>query len=319
MRLDAARKRAHHIAALQAGDDAALGKTPRHVLDALRDPGVVLLDQAELAHVVLAVRVKAGADEDHFRLELFQARHPGHLDDFAHVHAAGVGRHRHIEHVGSRVLVTAEGVERVLENAHHQHPVVAREDVFSAVAVVHVEIDHCHALQVVAFQRVLGGHAHVVEKAKPRDLVARRVVAGRAHGAKSVFQFAGHHRIGGGHGCTGRAQGGRVGVLVDGGVGVDLRVLGAAGGALFLEPLGKAAQHRDVRAVVCQLQVGQRRQRRLHAFERVKHARDQQPVFDGVEPLRAFGMPRAHVVLPAVAVGKIARLAHVVRLRCFLD
>jgi hypothetical protein len=29
------------------------------------DPGVVLLDQAQLAHVVLAVGIEAGADEDH--------------------------------------------------------------------------------------------------------------------------------------------------------------------------------------------------------------------------------------------------------------
>ena len=38
-------------------------------LDALGDPRVVGLDQAELAELVVAVRVEAGRDEDHLRPE----------------------------------------------------------------------------------------------------------------------------------------------------------------------------------------------------------------------------------------------------------
>src|SRR3989344_4456871 len=55
MCLHTARQRPHHIAALQARHDAALGIAACHVLHTLGDPGVILLGQAQLAHVVLAV------------------------------------------------------------------------------------------------------------------------------------------------------------------------------------------------------------------------------------------------------------------------
>ena len=68
-------------------------------LDAVRDPFVVGLDQAELAEVVVAVRVEAGRHEDHLRPERLQPRHPHHLDGVAHVHAARVRRDGHVHHV----------------------------------------------------------------------------------------------------------------------------------------------------------------------------------------------------------------------------
>ena len=51
-------------------------------------------------------------------------------------------------------------------------------------------------------------------------------------------------------------------------------------------------------------------QRHLAAFQRVADAGDQQPVFDRVEPLGAFGMAGAHVVLPAIGVREITGFVH---------
>jgi len=65
-----------------------------------------------------------------------------------------------------------------------------------------------------------------------------------------------------------------------------------------------------VQAVVRQLDVGQRGLRGLAALQRVGHAGHEQPVLDGVEPAGALGVARPHLVQPAVAVGKITRLAH---------
>ena len=48
----------------------------------------------------------------------------------------------------------AARVERVLEDADHQHALVAGQDVLGAVAVVHVEVDDRHALEAVALQRI---------------------------------------------------------------------------------------------------------------------------------------------------------------------
>jgi hypothetical protein len=78
----------------------------------------------------------------------------------------------------------------VLEETGHQDARSPGHDVFGAVAVVHVEVDHGHPLQVVALQRVLGRHGHVVEKAEAHGLVTAGMVAGRAHGAEGVVQLA---------------------------------------------------------------------------------------------------------------------------------
>ena len=109
-----------------------------------------MLRQAELAHIVFAVGVKTGADENHLWLEFFKARNPRHLDDFADVHAARVRRNRHVEHVGGRILIAAKRIERVLKNADHQGAHVACQNVFGTVAVVNVKINDGNTLQVVA-------------------------------------------------------------------------------------------------------------------------------------------------------------------------
>src|SRR5205085_10221847 len=65
VRGDAARQRAQVVATLQARDDAAVRVLVGNGPDPFGDPGVVVLDQAELAELVVAVRVEAGRDEDH--------------------------------------------------------------------------------------------------------------------------------------------------------------------------------------------------------------------------------------------------------------
>src|SRR6185369_1608734 len=77
---DAARERAQVVAALEARDDAARGVLVGHCLDLLGDPAVVVLDEAELAELVVAVRIEPGGDEDHLRLERVEALHPVFLD-----------------------------------------------------------------------------------------------------------------------------------------------------------------------------------------------------------------------------------------------
>ena len=136
------------------------------------------------------------------------------------------------------------------------------------------------------------------------------MVAGRAHGAKGVLQLAGHHRIGGRQRGTGRMQRGREGVAVDGGVGVDLGVLGAAGLLLLDEALGQALQRGHMHAVMGQFDVGQRGLGGLVPLQRIGHAGHQQPVLDGVQPGRALWVPRPHLMPPALPMGEITRLAH---------
>ena len=163
----------------------------------------------------------------------------------------------------------------MLEEAHHERALVPRKNVLGAVAMMDVEIDHGHALELVALQRIFGRYRHVVEEAEPHGLVAAGMVSRRAHGAKGVFEFARHHRVGGGHGRTGRAQRCLPGVSVDRRVGVHLGVRGAARVHFLAQPVCQAAQRGDVQARVRQLDVGQGRFRCFEVFERIGHSGDQ--------------------------------------------
>ena len=125
----------------------------------------------------------------------------------------------------------------MLEDTDHEGARVARQDVLGAIAVVHIKVHHRHAVQVVALQRVFGSHRHVIEKAKTHRLAAGGMVARGAHRAKGVFQLAGHHGIGGGQGGARSAQRGLPGVRVDGCVGIELRVIGAARHQFFIQPV----------------------------------------------------------------------------------
>mmetsp|Transcript_6962 Transcript_6962/g.29423 ORF Transcript_6962/g.29423 Transcript_6962/m.29423 type:complete len:668 (+) Transcript_6962:319-2322(+) len=203
MNPDAARQGMQVVAPLEHRDDAAPRMALGHRLELEGDPLVVGLDQPELAEVIVAVGVKAGRHEDHLGLETLQSRQPHGLDHLAHLAAAGVGRDRHIDHIGALGHRAAVGVERILEQADHQHPVVAGDDVLGAIAVVDIEVHDGHALQAAHVQRMPCRDCHVVEEAKPHALVARGMVARRAHGAEGVVGPAIDDHVGRAHGGAG--------------------------------------------------------------------------------------------------------------------
>ena len=125
-------------------------------------------------------------------------------------------------------------------------------------------------------------------------------------GAERVGQLPGHDRIGGIQGSTCRAQDGVPGVLVDRGIGIHLRVRGAAGGHLVAQVVGQAPQAGDVHPVMGQFDVGQRGRIGLAALQDRVQTAGHQAVFDGIEALGALGMTPPHFVLPASLVGEIA-------------
>ena len=174
----------------------------------------------------------------------------------------------------------------MLEDADHEGARVARQDVLGAIAVVHIKVHHRHAVQVVALQRVFGSHRHVVEKAKPIALCGWHGGPGGAP-RKGVFQLARHHGIGGGQGGARSAQGGLPGVGVDGGVGVELRVVGppAISSSFSRSDMPAARPRASGRGPV------QCRPGRLQGLQNAPahpHSGDQQTVFNGIQPLRAF-------------------------------
>ena len=255
MGFHATRQGAEHIATFQAGDDASLAKAPRYFFELLSHPDVVVFYQAHLAHIVFAVGIKASADENHLWLKGFEARQPHGLHQLAHLFALGVGGYGHVDHIAGRFLVAAVGVEGVLEEAAHQNMFVARQDVFCAVAVVYVKVNHSYALETSALHSVQGGNGDVVEKAKAHGLVFAGVVAGGAHGAKGVFQLAVDDGISGGQRRAHAVASSSKSMGVDGGVGIQLGIVGAARLQLFLQAAGQATQRGDIHAVMRQLNV----------------------------------------------------------------
>ena len=309
MRFHAAGQGLEVVAAFERGDDAPAGMAAGDILDALRDPGIVLLIQAELAQVVVAVCVKAGADENHLRLERLQPRHPHRLDQVPHCCALGVGRNRQVDQVVAAGRSTVR-IKRVLEKAHHQDTVIAANDVFRAVAVVYIKVDNRDPLQTVALQRVFGGDGHIVEKAETHGAVVAGMVAGRSHCTKSIFHFTGHHRVGGGQCCASAAQNRVPGEGIERRVGINLGVLRATRKSVIGELIAEATYGSDHHAVMTELQVAQRGQRRLATVQRIADTSDQQPVFNRIQPLRALRMPWSHFMFATVGVGEIRSGLH---------
>ena len=266
-------------------------------LDLLGDPGVVGLDQAELAELVVAVRVEAGRDEDHLRREAVEPAHPVLLDQGAHRRPARVRRHRHVDHVVAQRHGAAVRIERMLEDARHQDALVAGDDVLGAVAVMDVEVDDRDPLEAAHVERMARRDGDVVEEAEAHRLLARRVVAGRAHGAEGVVDLAVDDRVGGGDGGAGGAQHRVQGAGRSDRVGVERAQLAVGGDALE-----HVAQLGDVAAAVGVAEVGALDHRCLAAIERAAQPGGDQVVVDRVEARRAFGMAAAHVVAAAVGM-----------------
>ena len=185
----------------------------------------------------------------------------------------------------------------MLEDAHHQHPLVAGDDVFGAVAVVDVEVDDGDTLEAAHVERVTRGDGDVVEEAKAHRAVARRVMARRPDRAEGVGDSAVDDRIGGGDGGAGGADRRSPGARRGDGVGVDRAALAAAGDALeHVAQLGHEA------AAVGMGQVGHRDRRRFATLQSVTEAGGDEVVVDRVEAARAFGVAGAHVVAAAVGM-----------------
>src|SRR6266700_7841159 len=93
-------ERRERVASLEHRDDPAAGVLVRDLLDALRDPGVIGLGEAQASHIVLDVRVESRRDENHLRAQLVERRHPDFFHRGPERPAVRTRRQRHVRHVG---------------------------------------------------------------------------------------------------------------------------------------------------------------------------------------------------------------------------
>ena len=233
-------------------------------------------------------------DEEHFGGVGLQSRDPHFLHGLAQDRAVGAGAQRHVDHVGGRFLGAAVRVVGMLESAHHQHPLVAAEDILGAVPMVDVEVDHGHACEAMALQRTGRGDRHIVEEAESHGPRTHGVMPGRPYAAKRALDAAAGHEIGRKHRGSRRAQRGSPGMRTHGRIGIQVhRAMLRRRGAHFFDVVERmhASDVFDVR------------ERRFVPLEHRCQARGDEMVLDGGEPLGAFRMMPAHLVFQAIAMG----------------
>ena len=184
----------------------------------------------------------------------------------------------------------------MLEKAGHQHALVAAEGFLGAIPVMHIEVHDRHPLQPMRIERMTRGDRDIVEQAEAHRAVRSRVMAGRANRAERIVELAGHHRIDGSHGGTGRTQRRLPAVLVQQGIGIDGVIATGTGQGI--------AHGRQRAALMHALDLLGAGQRRIAARQQRRQAAGDQLILDRLQPRRRLGMPVAHFMLAAIGMGK---------------
>ena len=287
MRFHATPERRQVVAALEHRHDASFTQLIGQIGELAGDPGVIGVDPAELADVVIAMRIEACRNEQHLGFEVTQRRQPGIGHRIAQRLPTGVGRKWHIEHVLAECLLAAVGIQLRLKGRDHQDSLVTGQDVLTAIAVMNIEIDQGNALHAELVEGMADADRHVVEKAKAHRAAALGMVTGWAHIAEGTPEFALPDQFSGQHRGTGRMHRGIDRLRIHRGIGVELPIacLGRQGDQLL-----------DIAAVMSADKLLDGGRRRLEAFHDIEQTPHQQPIGDDRYALRAFRMACAHLV-----------------------
>ena len=169
------------------------------------DPGVVGFHQRHVGHLVFAMGIKTGGDENHLGPKRIQRRQPALGHQLAHHVAPRAGGHRHIDAVGRHFghrRGAAIRIEGVLEKADHQHPRIVGKHFLGAITVMDIEVDNGYPLQAMHFHRMTGSDGHIVEEAKAHRLGRSCMMARWTDRAEGIVDFAGQDGVGRRHGGT---------------------------------------------------------------------------------------------------------------------
>src|SRR5579872_5953290 len=190
-------------------------------------PRIVALDEREAAEKILLVCIEPGGYEDDLRPECLERRQHMALEGLASRCSAAAGGERNVHHVGRRILRAAVGIEGMLEESAHEHPLAPRglaENVLGAVAVMYVEVDDGDTLEPPLLKSMGGRDRHVVEYAKPHGPVAGCMMSAGPHGAKRVARTSLHELIDGEDARAGGAARRRETEWIHRGVGVEAQI-----------------------------------------------------------------------------------------------
>ena len=152
------------------------------------------------------VGIEAGRDDEQLGGEFTQRRQQLVRHGRAEGGRSRAAREGHVDDVARHPRLLARARTRVevrlVAGAVEQVRVVP-EAVLRAIAVVHVEVHHGHALQAMPFTRMQRGDGGLVEDTETHGTVGLGMVAARARGAEDVPGLLLHHVV---HARAGRAH-----------------------------------------------------------------------------------------------------------------
>ena len=97
-------------------------------------------------------------------------------------------------------------LKRMLERGHHQHLAITSGNIFTAVAVMYIEIHQRHAGDAVMSLSVANANGDVIENTKSHRGVAFSMVDRWAHRTESTAHFTGNDQVCGEHGGAGSVR-----------------------------------------------------------------------------------------------------------------
>ena len=188
------------IASFEQGNQAAFAEFIGKITDFFGYPGEVFLYQPQSGERIGRVRVETGRNQDQLRRKISHER-----KNFARVElskfgtAIAVAKGEISDGIAHRIFTRVAGarIEWHLVTRDEQDTVIAVDEILSAVAVMHVEINDCDPLKTVTFQSVLGGNRDISEEAKSHRRFTLGMVPGWACRDKGVTVRSLKHEIDG--------------------------------------------------------------------------------------------------------------------------
>ena len=192
------------------------------------------------------------------------------------------------------VAGATEWIKGMLKRGAEHDAWLMPKNIFSAVAVMHVEIHYCDPFKFVHGEGMCSTHGNIVEKTKAHSPRTLCMMSGRPYAAKHRTCLIAHHQVDAVHRSASGAQGRRKRMRVH--------------RRIRINPYHAVAWRRlkdviDILWSVNTQQLLASRQRRIVVAQHRVQAAGYHAVLDCAEPRRALGMCCPHFVACTVRMG----------------
>src|SRR5665811_307222 len=198
------RKRLQIVAPFECGDELAAGMFRCRLEQLLGDPGKIGLQEPDLRQRILQMRIKSRGDQEEVGREGIERRQDTILVSRAEILAPVARRQGRIADIPDPRFVerARAGEERHLMAGAVEQILIGPKGGLGAVAVMHVEIDHRHALRAMGGAGMERRDGDRVEQAKAHGLGRFGVMPRGADGAEGIVRMSAGYLI---HGAVVRA------------------------------------------------------------------------------------------------------------------